>query len=66
MKELYQLHQLDVPGIVNLEFFVHACKFLFVLCGQLRCIKSGLILQKAIIDLGDKEFTAGLSFIAVS
>jgi len=26
----------------------------------------GLTLRKAIIDLGDKEFTAGLSFVAVS
>ncbi|PKY33362.1 hypothetical protein RhiirB3_296985, partial [Rhizophagus irregularis] len=26
----------------------------------------GLTLQKAIIDLGDKEFIAGLSFVAIS
>jgi ATP-dependent exoDNAse (exonuclease V) alpha subunit len=26
----------------------------------------GLTLQKAVVDLGDKEFTAGLSFVAVS
>src|SRR4051812_30689937 len=26
----------------------------------------GFMLQKAIIDLGDKEFTTGLSFVAIS
>ena len=34
--------------------------------GHYSAQEPGLTLEKAVIDLGSKEFTAGLSFVAVS